>query len=116
MSTIIDKFKEEQREEEVGMLEAVVHAKLEAAMMELDLLRRTVRLDNDESGQVVTASFQEYVARLGIDVELSRESFLREMGEAFDAVLENSIVEEPEEETVSDKGSTDGGPAPVVVS
>jgi hypothetical protein len=123
--TVIDRIKEQQREEEIEKLSVLCNAKLSALSLELDLAKRNIRLTNDESTRIVMSSFYAFAAELAVEEGHVREDFLRMMAETFDDALEE-IADEEEEDDVeasgSDKGATEEGPAgpagpgPIVVS
>lgn len=114
--SVLDKMKAEQHDEESDLLVAAAHAKLEALWLELGLLKRSVRLTDDESTRLLMSSLYAFAAEVAVEEGSTREEFLKLEGELFDDALEEIAEEEDEDEAGSDKGSTDGGPAPVVVS
>ncbi len=110
--TIIDKFKAEQHDQEVDLLTSLAQAKLEALQVELDVIRRNVRLTDDESARIIMASFLMFATQIGVDEGNTREEFLETVGAMFDDIIEDMG---PDDE-VTDKGSTDGGGAADAVS
>ncbi len=106
--TALDRMKQEQHEEEVELLAGLAQAKLEALHAELNVLRRTVRLTEDESTRVVMAAFYSFATQIAVEEGSTREEHLGMIGEMFDDMLEEIAAEEGDAE--SDKGSTGGGP------
>lgn len=102
MTTAIDRMKQEQEAQETEQLAGLVHAELEAVYARLDAARRVFRnISDDESASILLGAFDQYVAKLAVECDTTREEFLRSMGEMFDDVKEEQPddpdAEEPEE-------------------
>lgn len=118
----MNEMKQQQRDEEMDTLGALVHSKLETAWLELDLIRRSVRLSDEDSGELVLTEFFEFAANKAIETRQTREEFLLAMGELYDqereAVgddfdLDDEVPIAPGK--LTDKGATGGGPTLTVV-
>jgi len=110
MTSFIDKQKAEQHDEELELLAGLVNAKLEALRLELDIVRRNVRLTDDEGARVVMAGFYSFATQIAVEEGSTREEYLSMIGEMFDESLAE-IAEEAEDDEVTDKAPTDGGSA-----
>lgn len=108
MTSFMDKQKAEQHDAEIELLAGLVNAKLEALHLELDIMRRNMRLTDDESTRIVMAGFYAYATQIAVEEGSTREEHLTMIGEMFDESLAE-IAEEEEDDEVTDKESTNGG-------
>jgi len=98
----IKEMKSEQREEESELLEDLTKSKLDLVFQELRILQRLTALSPDVAADVIMDSFVEFVAGLALDIGQTREEFLNDAGEKFDA-FQSMIAAEGAEEDEEDK-------------
>jgi hypothetical protein len=87
----IEEMKKQSHDEEEELLIAMGSAKLASAWAEIAVGRRALRnLNPDEGDQIALSVFENNVAELAVEFGNTREEFLRSMGEAFDAAMEDA--------------------------
>jgi len=100
MSNIVDKLAKKEKAERKLHLRRLVFASLESLWEQSNFLASMGRMPENEAMEVVSFAFDCFVAEIAIGDGVSREDFLREMGEAYD---ESKQIEENGEETVEEE-------------
>lgn len=93
--TIVDKFREQQKAERQLHLRRAVFAELESVFETMSYLAQVGNMPANEAMDLVTFAFDCFIAEVAINDDLSKEDFLKEMGEAYDEAKKEED-EEPE--------------------